>query len=190
MLRSSWSVIRLRVSDPTSNTRRAEGEQARGVHQRVDEPGARGVEVAGAAGDAQAMLDLRRRRGHLTVGCRGREQHLVDRGGVDPGVVEGGPRRVDGESGGGATDAPLLDARAFGDPRVGGVEARFEIGVGDDVVGQSHTPAGDADAAHQPTRSHATGSVTETRSPADARTPITVPAKGERTSTPLTVPIT
>ena len=66
-----------------------------------------------------------------------------------PGALERRDAGLDGELGGGAAHAPLADAGALDDPLVGGVEARREVGVRDDLVGQGAAPAGDR-RSHQP----------------------------------------
>ena len=85
----------------------------------------------------------------------------VDVGGREPGALDRVRRGRGRERRGGlvrAGDAPFADAGALDDPRVGRVDACFEIGVRDAPVGDRGSPADDRGrGAGHATRSQATG---------------------------------
>src|SRR5207237_6447994 len=74
----------------------------------------------------------------------------------------------------------LADAGALDDPRVGGVEAGLEIGVGQPPLGKGDAPAGDGGCprSHRHSAlSQATGSPSRRRSPGVASMPMRNPVK-------------
>ena len=104
--------------------------------------------------------------------------------GVRPGVLDRGRARFDGEGGGGLTlggDPSLADAGALDDPLVAGVDALFELGVGEPLVGECGAPAGDRGPHAQATRSQATGWPSRRRSPRWTSMPTSWPRNGLQT---------
>src|SRR5439155_25763538 len=76
-------------------------------------------------------------------------------------------------------DAPLADAGSVDDPRVVGLEAGLEVGVGEPALGNGDAATADR-RAHRDL-SHATGWPSRTRSPSAASMPIRKPLNAERT---------
>src|SRR5215210_249806 len=118
-----------------------------GLVERVDEAGARGVDVdrAGALG-AEGLGHVRRHAGRQAVGRDGGDDDQVDLGGGAAGVLEGACARAGGEVGQQLAlgeDAALADAGAAHDPLVGGVETSLEVGVRDDALGHGGADAED-----------------------------------------------
>ena len=118
-----------------------------GDGQRVDEARAHGLHVEGRAlGDAEAVLDLHRRRRKGAVGRRRRADDEIDVDGIDAGahqrLLGGGDAEV-GRELVVAGDVALTDAGALDDPFVGGVDDLREVGVGHDALGQMGADAAD-----------------------------------------------
>src|SRR5215212_4140081 len=114
-----------------------------GYGYRVGEAGAGGGEVhrADARGPDRLADQTRDRRHGLRRG-RGGADDQVNRIARRPGVIQGLPRRLDGE--GGAVlvfaDEPALgDPGARGDPILRRVEGGFEVAVGDDPAPEGAT---------------------------------------------------
>ena len=108
-------------------------QHRRADDELVDEARARGVEVERSASQAERVADERAGVRDQLLGRCGRDDHQVDVGGRQPGALdrlrgrgaaEGGRRLARGG------DAPLVNARAFADPGVAGVDVRGEIVVG------------------------------------------------------------
>ena len=96
--------------------------------RRVDEPGARRVDVEGPAGEAEGVVHRRRGGRHGQVGGAGGQHEQVDLLGAEPGRARGpgAPASV-ASADTVPADAALADARARHDPFVGGVEAGLEV---------------------------------------------------------------
>jgi hypothetical protein len=121
--------------------------EAVGDAERIDEARAHGLDVEGDA-DRRAQLALDdgrgRREGHVGRG-RG-DDDQVDVGGGLAGVGQGASRGLDGQVAGRLVVARLValaDAGALLDPLVAGVDDLGQVGVGDDLLGQIGTDAGD-----------------------------------------------
>ena len=118
-----------------------------GLVERVEEAGARGVDVdRRRALGADEQRDVRRQPGRQAVGRDRRDDDGVELRGRAPGVGERALARPCGEPGEllvRPQDAALADAGAPDDPRVVGVQARPEVAVGDDPLGQRGADAED-----------------------------------------------
>ena len=118
-----------------------------GLVERVDEAGARGVDVDRArALGAERERDVRGDARRHAVRRDRRDDDLVDLGGGAAGVLERQRARARGKLGErlvGRDDPALADAGAAHDPLVARVEALDEVGVGDDVLGQRGADAED-----------------------------------------------
>ena len=195
MARSSGSVSSDTQSAPMSRTRRAAPALTRAVRgdQPVDETGARRVDVerptrqprawwtaAEVAGTARSGVQVARTSRSTWPGASAarsrarRPASVASDDTVPPMRRSRMPERVD-------------------DPLVGGVEARLELGVGDDVVGQGGAPAGDDSARgpHAAVGLHAQpghGLARRDAFAAVGQEAHDLPAKGVRTSTVPTVP--
>ena len=135
------------------------------VVERREEARAGGADIEGAgAGRAERLGDQRRGVGHDLVGRAGRDQHEVDVGGIDAGLLEGGCGR------GGRVrlqpfvrcgDVALADAGAALDPIGRETQPGLDLRRGDDprrqagsdrCDGRSTDTATSADAARQSRR--------------------------------------
>ncbi|CAB4640396.1 unannotated protein [freshwater metagenome] len=117
------------------------------LNEAIDKTGACGVDVACSTVDLKFFLDLRRGGRNLIIGSGRCEKDEIDIGTGEACHVECVTPGFDGKAGGGATVTTFANAGSLGDPDIGGVETRFEIGVGDDDVGERRAPTGDRCAA-------------------------------------------
>ena len=145
VLRSSQSTMRASVSVPMTRTRSAPmAIRPWAVDEAVREAGAGGVDVEGAAADAELGGDGGRRRRHRAVGRRGGQHDGVERRRVEAGHADGLAGRLGRQAGGGAADVALVDAGALADPLVARVQAHvLEVLVGQRLGRQGGAPAGD-----------------------------------------------
>src|SRR6266851_6271667 len=115
--------------------------------QAVHEAGARRERVPGhSTGSAELVLDPAGHGWKWTVGRRGADQDHVEVCRRDAGGVKRGARGLGRDLKRGRTrlrDVPLVDARALGDPLVGGVHHLFEVEVRDDLVWRVNAHSGD-----------------------------------------------
>src|SRR5262249_53676543 len=120
----------------------------------VDEPGAGGRQIEGAAAWHGADLPLHERRGggeRVVAGDRP-EDDAVDGGRIDARLLAGGERRLGGEVARGqrrVQDVALADAGALDDPGVGGVDHLGHVGVGQDLRGDAASGTYDAARYHE-----------------------------------------
>ena len=102
--------------------------------------------------------------------------------GVRPGVLDRGRAGFDRQAWRWTHPRPaiasLADAGALDDPLVAGVDALFELGVGEPLVGECGAPAGDRGPHAQATRSQATGWPSRRRSPRWTSMPTSWPRNG------------
>ena len=107
--------------------------------------------------DAEPVLDRDRGSGKGVVGRRGRQHDQIDRLGVDAGIGQRRPRRIDRQMRGELAlrgDMALADAGALHDPFVGRVDLGRQFGIGQHPLRQIR-----AAAEHDRTyRSHETAS--------------------------------
>src|SRR5581483_11112400 len=171
----------------------------------VGEAGAGRIDVHGPALHPESRGDRRRGGRDQLVGGGGAEDEHVHLARVHAGRVKGQPAGLAGQGGGGPEAVlrrvgrggrihersgcrpPGLDAAALLYPLLGRVEDGGEVLVGDHPIREGGAPAGDDAASHRAC-SQAIGCPVWTLSPGWARLPFRVPAKGERTSRPETVP--
>ena len=119
----------------------AGAEEPVGGDEAVDEAGARRVEVDGSAGARRApagstLADA----GIASSGVQVQSSTRSRSAPVTPARAMARSDGLDGETGGGAADAPLADPGALDDPLVAGVERVLEVDVGDDLVGHRRRP--------------------------------------------------
>ena len=149
ILRSSMSVMRESVSEPTSRT----GPEPMAMRPAtVTRPYTKPEQAAFRSNapplHADPVLHARRRaRDDAVGGGRGQDQ-VVDLGGGPPGAGQGLLGRLDGQARGRAADVALADAGALDDPLVTGVEVDRHVVVGDDLVRYGDAPTGDPDPRH------------------------------------------
>ena len=125
----------------------AETDELVGDRHRVDETAAGGLDRKGRdIAQSETILQQRAAVREDLVGRAGAEDDQIDLVGFDPCGLHRAPRRRDREIDGGFTlrrDPSLADAGAFADPFVRGLDHAFEIGVGQDFLGQVAASAGD-----------------------------------------------
>ena len=167
-----------------------------GSDEAVDEAGARGVDVHGAAREAELVLHGGRVPGTWSSGVCGQDDE-VDLVGRDAGHAHGLWRRLDGEPAGGAADVAFGDAGALADPSsevstISAMSALVRIFSGRAVPHPVMRRAAHWGVVlHRVSvsrSSQAMGWLAVTRLASTARKPWSSPANGLRTSTPLTWP--
>ncbi|CAB4566586.1 unannotated protein [freshwater metagenome] len=121
----------------------AHGDKPMCLHKSIDKAGACSVDVACTAIDLKFFLDLRCGGGNLIIGGGRCEKDEINVGASEVCHVECFASGFNGKAGGGATVTTFANSGSFGDPRIGGVETRFEISVGDDDVGERGAPTSD-----------------------------------------------
>src|SRR5439155_7182071 len=164
-------------------------ESAGDEHRRADdelvrEPGTAGVEVERAAAKAEPVADERAGMGDGLLGRGGGDDQKVDRVGGQACVLDRRGAGFDRERRGRfarSGDPSLTDAGALDDPHVRGVDSRLEVGVGEALLRNRGSPAGDARSHAQASRSHATGCPSRRRSPGWTRMPTRRPRNGLQT---------
>ena len=136
----------------------AQAEEIVGGRQRVDKAGADGLQVEGrAVMDAKLVLNRDRGSGKGVVGRRGPQHDQIDRLGVNAGIGQRRPCRIDRQMRGELAlcgNMALADAGPLYDPFVRRIDLGRQFGVGQHPLRQIR-----AAAEHDRTyRSHETAS--------------------------------
>ena len=128
--------------------------------QAVDEPGAGGVDVEGAAAQAELVLHRRGRGRHCVSGVVVASTSTSISARSTPDMSSAGAARLDRQADGGAADVALVDAGALDDPLVGRVDHLLEVVVGErscaagpcpnPVITAPRTPEGSAGMSDRP----------------------------------------